>query len=454
MDDTTVDQLERAYRRVGFTRAHVAVLAMVLCGAFFDAIEQNAVGIAGPVLKQDWGLSVTNIGLLNTATFTAVGLGRIIAGVLMDRLGRRRLLGWNLLLFAFGSLLCALAPNYELLLLARFLVGLGLGGEIAAAVVMLAEFFSARNRGTAISLVNVAAGGLGNMLAPLVGLIVFAVFTGPDRWRWLFAAMVIPAVLAIAYRRALPESPRFLLARGQVDAANTVFNRLAQGKLRGPLTDEITYLAPAAPDPTARPRPSGLRLLRPGIRRPLAALSVAVCMSYGAQFSMLTVMPIILTSRGLTISHALWFTLLMQSGSLAGALTAGAVARRFPRKLVLTAGATLGTFAALGFGFVAGNTGVVVLFGALFNFAVIVLNTTIWVFAPEQFPTSVRGMATATVLAIGSLSGGLFAWISSAVLDAAGVGTAFAMLSGLFLICGIAVQFPPETVGKPLPEDD
>ncbi len=60
-------------------------------------------------------------------------------------------------------------------------------------------------------------------------------------------------------------------------------------------------------------------------------------MSYGAQFSMLTVMPIILTSRGLTISHALWFTLLMQSGSLAGALTAGAVARRFPRKLVLTA---------------------------------------------------------------------------------------------------------------------
>lgn len=60
------------------------------------------------------------------------------------------LLGLNLLVFAFGSVLCAIAPNYEVLVGARFLVGLGLGGEIATAVIMLAEFFSAKHRGTAV----------------------------------------------------------------------------------------------------------------------------------------------------------------------------------------------------------------------------------------------------------------------------------------------------------------
>lgn len=128
----------------------------------------------------------------------------------MDRIGRRTLLGANLMIFAVGSLLCAFAPSYEILVAARFLVGLGLGGEIATAVIMLAEFFSAKHRGTAVGLINVAAAGLGNMLAPLFGVIVFSVFTGDDRWRWLFGILVIPALAVVVYRRALPETPRYL----------------------------------------------------------------------------------------------------------------------------------------------------------------------------------------------------------------------------------------------------
>ncbi|MET0199079.1 MAG: MFS transporter, partial [Rhodococcus fascians] len=72
-------QIESAYSRIGLTSAHIGIVAMVLFGVFFDAIEQNAVGISGPVLRADWGLGGTEIGLLNTATFTAVALGRILA---------------------------------------------------------------------------------------------------------------------------------------------------------------------------------------------------------------------------------------------------------------------------------------------------------------------------------------------------------------------------------------
>ncbi|KQQ07965.1 MFS transporter [Rathayibacter sp. Leaf296] len=451
---TMGDRIEAAYSRIGVTSAHVGIVAMILFGVFFDAIEQNTVGVAGPVLAADWGLAGAQLGLLNTATFTAVALGRVLAGVVMDRVGRRTLLGANLMVFAVGSLLCALAPSYEILVAARFLVGLGLGGEIATAVIMLAEFFSAKHRGTAVGLINVAAAGLGNMLAPLFGVIVFTVFTGDDRWRWLFGLLVIPALAVVVYRRALPETPRYLAARGRVAEANTVVNRLAQGRLHRPLTEEVDYLGAAEIAPiTAAATPRWTELFGRRHRRTTIALGVAVCMSYAAQISMLTLIPLILTSRGFDITSALWYTLVMQSGSLVGALVAALAARRLPRKLTLTVAAILGVGAGLGFGFLGTTVALVLMFGFLFNFSVIVLNTTIWLFAPEQYPTRIRGLGTSVILALGSLSGGLFPLLAGAVLDASGVGGMFALLAGLFAICAIAVQFPRETVGRPMAED-
>jgi len=451
---TMGDRIEAAYSRIGVTSAHVGIVAMILFGVFFDAIEQNTVGVAGPVLAADWGLAGAQLGLLNTATFTAVALGRVLAGVVMDRVGRRTLLGANLMVFAVGSLLCALAPSYEILVAARFLVGLGLGGEIATAVIMLAEFFSAKHRGTAVGLINVAAAGLGNMLAPLFGVIVFTVFTGDDRWRWLFGLLVIPALAVVVYRRALPETPRYLAARGRVAEANTVVNRLAQGRLHRPLTEEVDYLGAAETAPiAAAATPRWTELFGRRHRRTTIALGVAVCMSYAAQISMLTLIPLILTSRGFDITSALWYTLVMQSGSLVGALVAALAARRLPRKLTLTVAAILGVGAGLGFGFLGTTVALVLMFGFLFNFSVIVLNTTIWLFAPEQYPTRIRGLGTSVILALGSLSGGLFPLLAGAVLDASGVGGMFALLAGLFAICAIAVQFPRETVGRPMAED-
>ncbi|MCJ1688970.1 MFS transporter [Rathayibacter sp. VKM Ac-2927] len=451
---TMGDRIEAAYSRIGVTSAHLGIVAMILFGVFFDAIEQNTVGVAGPILAADWGLAGAQIGLLNTATFTAVALGRVLAGVVMDRIGRRTLLGANLMIFAVGSLLCAFAPSYEILVAARFLVGLGLGGEIATAVIMLAEFFSAKHRGTAVGLINVAAAGLGNMLAPLFGVIVFSVFTGDDRWRWLFGILVIPALAVVVYRRALPETPRYLAARGRVAEANTVINRLAQGRLHRPVTDEVDYLGGAADRPVAAAStPRWTELFGRRHRRTTIALGVAVCMSYAAQISMLTLIPLILTSRGFDITSALWYTLVMQSGSLVGALVAALAARRLPRKLTLTVAALLGIGAGLGFGFLGTTVALVLVFGFLFNFSVIVLNTTIWLFAPEQYPTRIRGLGTSVILALGSLSGGLFPLLAGAVLDASGVGGMFALLAGLFAICAIAVQFPRETVGRPMAED-
>jgi len=444
-------QLESALERIPVTGAHRQIVFMILLGVFFDALEQNAVGLVGPILREQWELDGQSLGLLNTITFSATAVGRLLTGLLSDKYGRRTMLTINLLVFSVGGAICALAPTYAVLATGRGLVGLGLGGEIAIAVIMISEFFSTKARGTAVGIVNVTAAGLGNMLAPAFGILVFAIFTGPDRWRYIFAALVLPALLVFWFRRYVPETPRYLVSRGKVAEANVVLNRLASGKLKGGGAGTEHYLHVSGGAVLESENTGSLREVFAGqFRRRTAALGVAAAMSYGAQISVLTLIPTILVAQGHSITKSLVFTLIMQSGSLVGALTASLIARRLPRKRVMTVGAGLAFTFALGFGFLSGNLALALLFGALFNFSIILLNTSIWIFAPELYPTRVRGLGTATILAIGSLSGGLFPILAGGIFDAAGIPGMFSLLAGLFVVFAIATQFTPETFGMPL----
>jgi len=447
-------ELDQAMDGIGVTAAHKKIIFLIMLGVMFDVFEQNAVGLVGPILREQWGISVAHIGFLNTLTFSAAALGRVGSGYIADRYGRRAMLNANLLLFTLGAIICALAPNYTVLSAGRFIVGIGLGGEISVAVTILAELCSTRFRGTAVGMVSVGSGGLGNMLAPAFGLAVFAMFPGPDSWRWLFGCLVIPAIFVVFYRRYIPETPRFLLSKGRVDEANRVLSGLASGRL-GALRGEPTpYIKEAIQDESPRARVQLRDVFRGRLGRRTVALGVAVSMTYGAQISVLTLMPTILISQGYTISKSLLFTMVMQSGSLFGALAASYCGYHFPRKRVLTLGAGLACAAGLSFGFLTFNVGLVLLFGACFTFCVVLLNTSIWIFAPEQYPTDVRAFGTSLILALGTLAGALTPLVSGRVFEVYGVGGMFSMLAAMYAVFALSVQFAPETFGRPMGEPE
>ncbi|WP_354685743.1 MFS transporter [Cupriavidus necator] len=445
-------ELDRAMDGIGVTASHKKIIFMIMLGVMFDVFEQNAVGLVGPLLREQWGISVAEIGFLNTLTFSAAALGRIGSGYIADRYGRRAMLSANLLLFTLGAIICALAPNYGVLAAGRFIVGIGLGGEISIAVTMLAELCSTRFRGTAVGMVSVGSGGLGNMLAPAFGLAVFAMFPGPDSWRWLFACLVLPAFFVVFYRRFIPETPRFLLSKGRVDEANRVLSILASGRL-GKLAGEPTpYIKASMQEEAPRTRVRLSDIFKGRLGRRTIALGVAVSMTYGAQISVLTLMPTILMSQGYTITKSFLFTMVMQSGSLFGALAASYCGYHFRRKRVLTIGAGLACAAGLCFGFLTYNVALVMLFGAAFTFCVVLLNTSIWIFAPEQYPTHVRAFGTSLILALGTLAGALTPLISGRVFEVYGVGGMFSMLAAMYAVFALSVQFAPETFGRPMGE--
>ncbi|MEG1770369.1 MAG: MFS transporter [Comamonas sp.] len=450
-----MQQLENALNQIGVTRSHKSIIFLVVCGVLFDVFEQNAVGLVGPLLREQWGLSATDIGFLNTITFIAAAMGRLLSGYMADRFGRRTMLNVNLALFTFGAIGCALAPGYTMLAIARFVVGFGLGGEITTAVTMLAEFCSAKFRGTAVGLINVGGGGLGNMLAPAFALGVFALFPGENAWRWLFGCLVLPALFIVFYRRFIPETPRYLLSKGRVDEANRVLSMLASGKLANAEFPVHAYITASADDqaPAAAARNSFADIFRGGYARRTIAVGIASWMTFGAQLSVLTLMPTILVAQGYSITKSFTFTIIMQSGSLLGALAASTMGYYFPRKRVLTVGAVAACLAGLAFGNFTSSVAVVLLCGALFQFCVLTLNTSIWIYAPELYPTRIRGLGTSFLLALGTIGGAMSQVLAGKMFDLYGVAGMFGMIAAMYVLFAIAVQFAPETFGRSIEEE-
>ena len=442
-----IKQMETALSRIGVTGAHKQIIALVLIGCLFDSFEQNTIGVAGPMLKEHWGLTGADIGFLNTITFGSAAIGRLLSGILGDRYGRRVMLTINLLLFTIGSAACALAPSFATLCFARAIVGFGVGGEISTAVTMLSEFCSPRFRGTAAGLVNVGAGGFGNFLAPAFGLMIFTLFPGENAWRWLFAALALPALLVVFYRRFVPETPRFLASQGKIAEANKVLSILESGTLRPKNLVVREHLSADLAKDAKPTRSDWKELFRaPFIGRTIP-VAIAILMSYGAQLSVLTLMPIIFVSMGYTLQGSLLYSMIIQSGSVLGAIAASMFGYYFPRKKVLTLGAICACLAAVSIVYLGTNIYLVLMFGAIFQFFVLLLNTSIWIYAPELFPTRIRAFGVAFILATGSAAGSFIPTVAGALFDSYGMIGVFGLAAGMYAVFAFCIQLGPETYG-------
>lgn len=447
-NNPAIQQLEGALARIGVTTAHKQIIALILIGCLFDSFEQNTIGIVAPALRQQWGLSGADIGFLNTVTFASAALGRLCSGIIGDRYGRRVMLGINLMLFTIGSIGCALAPSFVVLCLFRAIVGFGVGGEISTAVTMLSEICSPKFRGTAAGLVNVGAGGFGNFLAPAFGLLIFTLFPGEQGWRWLFAALGVPCLLVVFYRRFVPETPRFLVSKGRIPEANKVLSILASGSLNPKGVHTTDYLDPLPATFQDDRKAASWGIFRAPYLGRTIPVAIAILMSYGAQLSVLTLMPIIFVSMGYTYSGSLLYTMIIQAGSVLGTIAASVFGYHLPRKRVLTAGAVCAVAAALCIVYLGTNITLVLAFGALFQFCVLLLNTSIWIYAPELYPTRMRAFGVAFILAAGSAAGSLVPPISGALLDRYGIMGVFGLAAAMYVVFAICIQFGPETYGK------
>jgi len=172
------------------------------------------------LIKDEWHLRPDTVGLIGSISLIAAFVGAYLFGILADKLGRKKIYGLEALLMTIGALLSAVAPNVAVLLVARVILGLGIGGDYRMSAVLMSEYANAKSRGRMVSLVF-SAQAIGLVTGPVVALTLLAAGMNHDlAWRLMLGLGALPALAVIYIRRTLPESPRWLArVKGDGEAA-------------------------------------------------------------------------------------------------------------------------------------------------------------------------------------------------------------------------------------------
>jgi len=208
-------------RPVGALQIRVFVLCAFV--ALLDAVDSQAIGVAGPLMASGLKMSAAAFAPAYSAGLLGAAIGALAFGPVSDRFGRRPALLFTTALFGVFTVLTAFANSFAVLIAFRLIAGLGLGGATPCFITMAAEYSPQRSRAMFVSLLW-AGYPLGNSVGGLVTSFLVSRF----HWPVLFLVAGTPVLLLVLAMSAfLPESLRFLASTGQGEAAARVARKLA-----------------------------------------------------------------------------------------------------------------------------------------------------------------------------------------------------------------------------------
>ena len=202
-------------------------LVLAALGEFVDGYDLIVVGSALLFLKPYFNLSASESGLIGALAFVGAGVGLLIFGPIVDKIGRKRIFMINLLLFVIISIITAFVATFVELSIARFAVGLVIGMDIPATTAFLSEVSPKERRGR-------NGGALPNLLwvtgfitGGTIGLLLYVIHPSNNLdWRIMFGLAAIPSAIIFIGRQKMPESPRWLYSKGRTEDGDASSKRL------------------------------------------------------------------------------------------------------------------------------------------------------------------------------------------------------------------------------------
>ncbi|EFL12585.1 predicted protein [Streptomyces sp. AA4] len=414
-----------------------------------DGIDLNMVSFLLAPISHDLRLKSGAAALVASAGFVGMGLGATVAGMLADRWGRRLVLINSMLVWGIASLLTAFAWNLQSFIAFRVLTGIGIGAELPVAFALVAEFMPADRRARLTGWMQVA-GNAGNAAFNGLALAAVAIAGISLGWRAMFAVMFVASAFALYVRRSFPESPRWCESRGLHDRADNGMRAIEEAVQRytgAPLP------APVAID-TARTEDkerAGFRELLSRAYRSRTLLCWALWLVVlFAFYGISTWVGKLLVDRGMSISKSILVGLLISLAGIPAAWAVGHAMDRIGRKVVLVCALALVAAAAFAYGHAA-SFGLVVATGAVMQFALTAVATSLYVYSPELFPTRARGTGMGTASTAGRVSAIAGPLAVPPIILAFGYTGTFVAFALCFLVGAIlVVLFGPESKGRVL----
>jgi len=368
------------------------VKARIIVGVatFFDAFDALVIASILPVIAPLWKLSPPQIALMISAGFAGQLLGALLFGWMAERYGRMPAMIWSIALFAVMSLVCALAWNYDSLLIFRIIQGIGLGGEVPVAAVFISELARAKGRGRFVLLYELVF-PIGLVAVALVGLWIVPRFG----WQMMFVIGALPAFVALVLRSLLPESPRWLAVRGRNAEAEAAMARIeaeTQKAIGQPLP-------PPAPVVAVLDKPASWSdLFGPLYLRRTLTVWVIWFAAYFVNYGLSAWLPTIYrTVFALPLDVSLRYGLITQCVGLLGTLICALVIDRVGRRwwFALSFAAAAIALAALTM-YPSPTAEQALMCVTIAYLFVSTINIGLYLYTPELYPTRVRALAVGT----------------------------------------------------------
>jgi MFS transporter, SP family, arabinose:H+ symporter len=434
---------------------YLAVLACI--GGFLFGYDTSNIGSALGFIP--YHLSSFATGYLVAGASLGAAAGALFAGPLTDKFGRKILLITDAAIYAVGAILSAVTVDAGMLLASRTLIGLAIGADSAIATAYIAEFAPKSRRGQ-LSIIQQWMITVGILVAYLVAVIILKASpgsAGTSDWRLILGLGGIPALIAVALRSHMPESPRWLMLHGRYEDTKKAFGRLGMDVT----TDEVRS---AAEELSAAQRQAQRKTQwTAGVRRAL----IIVCVFF--IFQQITGInvpfyygPTILSSYFVSGHNAVNAAVAgVEVTAILGAVNVVATYFAFRwidkfgrRPLAIGGYAGMTVFillAALGVAFLTDIPKIIIVmvgFSFFITSFAIGVGGTGWLIQGEVFPTAVRGRAAAIAACVDWLAN--YALIEAFPAWHESIGLGWVMVS-FAVLCVVAIgfvyRFLPETKG-------
>ena len=428
-------------------RSRWFVIARVVMGSatFFDAFNALSIAFVLPILVPLWHITAPEVGIMIGASYVGQIVGALAFSWAAERYGRVPCAAAATAIYALMSLACAGAWSFNILLLCRFIQGIGVGGEMPVAATYISELSRARGRGRFFLLYEMifpiglmVTGQVGAVLVPLMG------------WQIMFLIGGIPGLLIALMLLRLPESPRWLIGKGRLAEAEAVVMRLEAASGKAGATAQGARAPATLPSQVPIPPRSRGRfgeLLSPAYRSRTLIAWILWASAYLVANSLNNWLPTLYTTvYYLALPQALRAASMTNVAQVALVLLCAMVIDRTGRKYWLMgafgSGAVL--LGLLAFGGTQDVSWVIVLstlsYGLIGSIAAVV-----YLYTPEIYPTRMRAIGTGVAtswLRIGSAIGPTLVGF---MLGRGGVDSVFLMFAAVALVGLLAATRMIET---------
>lgn len=396
MDPRPVINVQHFLNEHPFSAFQWRVFALCFVVVLLDGFDTAAIGYIAPSLIKEWNVARPALGPVLSAALFGLAFGALGSGPLSDRLGRRIVLIVSVLVFGAACLASAFSPTLEHLTVLRFVTGLGLGAAMPNAVTMMSEYCPDNRRATLTNLMF-----CGFPLGAAFGGFLAAWMIPQFGWRSvLVLGGVAPLVLAALMLLMLPESARYMIAKGQpVERIRAALSRVSSAAAHAAsfvMTEHASHAATTK---------SGIGLV---LSRPFVVGSVMLWLAYFMGlvvfYALINWMPVLFKDAGMDPRTATLISALFPLGGV-GAVVFGVLMDRFNPNRVIAVGYVLTAIAVYAIGQAIGHVGLLVV--AVFV-AGILMNTaqsSMPALAAAFYPTSGRATGVASMLGIGRFGG-------------------------------------------------